>query len=277
MLDFLEDEKNEDAQKIEEITADVEIADVLWYNEITLSSTEYARLHSEALTWGPNIRNKLTSRTLSNGISYLYVLDSDAMLHVYRKKKTSNFHKRREFYDQRNRKRFDMDFKELRVGQRNHGVNFDSLQNGREQTENDRRDIGTIRENGGGLRGVYTKTSVGVNRRSKTGISGPFLPIVHTFVDLTLKNLKIFMKKEFTMLTQIEKNLIDLLKSFRLDKETTVAISVLCETDKKRQQMIDEIISLYHRRGEVTEQNIKMLCLMLTGDLKPEYRDRFCR
>ena len=87
------DEKSEDAQKTEENTADVEMADVLWYNEITLSGTEYARLHSEALTWGANTRNKLTVKTLSNGISYLYVLDSKAMLHVYSREKTKKFEK----------------------------------------------------------------------------------------------------------------------------------------------------------------------------------------
>ena len=76
------------------------------------------------------------------------------------------------------------------------------------------------------------------------------------------------------MLTQTEKDLIRLLKALGLDRETTVAISVLCKTDQKRQTLIDEIIYRYDQKGEVTEQEIQKMCLMLNGELKPEYKEQ---
>lgn len=77
-----------------------------------------------------------------------------------------------------------------------------------------------------------------------------------------------FMKKESFMLTQVDKKLITLLKAFGLDKDTTVAISVLCRTDENRQKMIDEIIRIYDKNGTVTEQEIQMIGLRLTGTRK---------
>lgn len=76
------------------------------------------------------------------------------------------------------------------------------------------------------------------------------------------------------MLSQTEKDLIRLLKACGLDVETTVGISGLCETDEKRSTLIEEIIYHYDRKGEITEQDIQKLCLMINGELKPEYRDR---
>ena len=70
------------------------------------------------------------------------------------------------------------------------------------------------------------------------------------------------------MISQTEKNLIRLLKSFGLDKETTVGTSILAETDKNREKMIQMIIELYRDRGEVTEQDIHKIGLMLTGSRK---------
>ena len=72
------------------------------------------------------------------------------------------------------------------------------------------------------------------------------------------------------MISQTEKNLIRLLKSFGLDKETTVATITLAKTDENREKMIQMIITLYREKGEVTEQDIQKIGLMLTGNRKNE-------
>lgn len=79
------------------------------------------------------------------------------------------------------------------------------------------------------------------------------------------------------MISQTEKDLIMLLKACGLDKETTVATTILCKTDENRQRMIEAIIAQYDRKGTVSEQDIHKIGIMLTGDLKPEYRDRFLK
>lgn len=70
------------------------------------------------------------------------------------------------------------------------------------------------------------------------------------------------------MITQTEKDLIQLLKSFGLDMETTVNITILAKTDENRAKMIQMIITLYREKGEVTEQDIQKIGLMLTGSRK---------
>ena len=70
------------------------------------------------------------------------------------------------------------------------------------------------------------------------------------------------------MLTETEKNLIRLLKSFGLDKETTVSIGILAKTDENRKKMMKMIIELYYEKGVVTEQDIQKIGLMLTGKRK---------
>ena len=70
------------------------------------------------------------------------------------------------------------------------------------------------------------------------------------------------------MITKTDRDLIRLLKACGLDRETTVAISILCKTDENRQKMIDLIIEQYDRTGEVTEQYIQKVGLYLTGDRK---------
>lgn len=73
------------------------------------------------------------------------------------------------------------------------------------------------------------------------------------------------------MLTQAEKDLIRLLKSCDLDKETTVAISVLCKTDENHRALINMIIARYDQTGKVpTEQEIQKMLLMLIGERKQE-------
>ena len=70
------------------------------------------------------------------------------------------------------------------------------------------------------------------------------------------------------MITETESNLIGLLKSFGLDKETTIAASILCKTDEKRQALIDAIIDRYYQKGMVTEQEIQIMAMMLTCEKK---------
>ncbi len=70
------------------------------------------------------------------------------------------------------------------------------------------------------------------------------------------------------MLTVTQKNLIRLLKSFGLDQETTVSVVVLAKTDENREKMIQMIIALYREKGEVTEQDIQKIGLLLTGKRK---------
>ena len=72
------------------------------------------------------------------------------------------------------------------------------------------------------------------------------------------------------MISQTEKNLIRLLKSFGLDKGTTTATVTLAKTDENREKMIDMIIDLYLEKGEVSEQDIQKIGMMLTGDRKKE-------
>ena len=72
------------------------------------------------------------------------------------------------------------------------------------------------------------------------------------------------------MISQTEKDLIRLLKNLGLDKETTVGISILAKTDENRETMIQTIIDLYQEKGEVTEQDIHKIGLILTGDRKKE-------
>ena len=72
------------------------------------------------------------------------------------------------------------------------------------------------------------------------------------------------------MVTKVQHNLIRLLKSCGLDKETTVAVVALCKTDENREKMIQAIIDRYYQKGEVTEQDIQKIGVMLTGHRKDE-------
>jgi len=80
--------------------------------------------------------------------------------------------------------------------------------------------------------------------------------------------LKIFTNGKKIMVTQVQHDLIRLLKSFGLDMETTVSTVALCRTDENRAKMIGMIIARYDEKGEVTEQDIHKIGLLLTGSLK---------
>ena len=79
------------------------------------------------------------------------------------------------------------------------------------------------------------------------------------------------------MVTKVQSDLIEMLKACGLSKEDTAAELVLLKTDENRQRMIDEIIHRYDEKGEVTEQDIQKIGLALTGDLKPEYKNRILK
>ena len=70
------------------------------------------------------------------------------------------------------------------------------------------------------------------------------------------------------MVTQVQHDLIRLLKSMEIDMETTVSIVALCRTDENRRKMIQEIIYRYDQKGTVTEQDIQKIGLYLTGTRK---------
>ena len=76
------------------------------------------------------------------------------------------------------------------------------------------------------------------------------------------------------MVTQIQSDLIGLLKSLGLNRETTVSIVALAKTDENRAKMIQMIVTLYMEKGEVTEQDVQKIGLMLTGIRKqPSEKD----
>ena len=76
------------------------------------------------------------------------------------------------------------------------------------------------------------------------------------------------------MVTKVQKDLIMLLKSLGLSMEDTVAELALLKTDENRQKMIEAIIARYGSKGTVTDQDIQKIGVMLTGELKPEYKNR---
>ncbi len=70
------------------------------------------------------------------------------------------------------------------------------------------------------------------------------------------------------MISEIESDLIMLLKSFGIDKESTVATVTLAKTDENRQKMIDWIIERYDQKGKVTDEDVGKMLLFLIGERK---------
>lgn len=77
-------------------------------------------------------------------------------------------------------------------------------------------------------------------------------------------------EKGNTMLTEIQSDLIGLLKSLGIDKETTLNIVVLAKTDEIREKLIQKIVELYMEKGEATEQDVQKILFMLTVKRKKE-------
>ena len=161
--------------------------DITEYNEIKLNGVEQERIQSEALTWDAKHRNMLRSRTLSNGITYRYVIDDDGIVHVYDRERSKNIHNWRKIYGNTSSTRPDKFTKILRDRQGNNSGNSSTLQDGREQGENDTSHNSHIRSEGRSDRAGDTENRANADGRSQGRIQSPFLPIVHTFTDITGK------------------------------------------------------------------------------------------
>ena len=131
---------------------DIEKFDASRYNEIELPKGEQIRLQSEALTWDARHRNELRMRTLSNGITYRYLIDNEGVVHVYSRGVAGNIHERGENYDNRNREQPDRFVEKLRSGQRNNDRSINFVQDGREASGADRRDHRSLLSKGNGNR-----------------------------------------------------------------------------------------------------------------------------
>lgn len=70
------------------------------------------------------------------------------------------------------------------------------------------------------------------------------------------------------MITEIQGDLIDFLKSIGLDKGATLAIDDLAETDENRLKLMRMMADRYTEKGEVTEDDIGKMLLLLVGERK---------
>ena len=93
---------------------DIDNFDLSLYNKIPLSMQERNRLWSEAMKWDGRTRNVLMSRTLSNEYTYLYILDENNKLHVYKKSKMINIHERGNIYDKQSREKLNTAMQSVR-------------------------------------------------------------------------------------------------------------------------------------------------------------------
>ena len=139
------------------VSKDIENFDNSWYNEIKLPAEEQARVQSEALTWDVNKRNQLFPKTLSNGITYRCMIDSDGIVHVYEREISENIHERKNEYDIANGEKLDSITKELWVGQRNNGIDINFSQDGRKPRKDDTNDNSFVSGEGRSYRTGYSK------------------------------------------------------------------------------------------------------------------------
>lgn len=165
----------------------IDTADYLRYNETKLNSSEQARIQSEALIWDAKHRNELISRTLSNDITYRYVIDDDGIVRVVEKYKAVNIHERGNIYDNKNRRGLNRVVESLWFGQGDNGISINSVTDGREQTTNDRYNNSAVPSNRRSDGTIYTESRTVSDRRSEAGVQGSFLKIVHTFTDIAGK------------------------------------------------------------------------------------------
>ena len=116
------------------VSKDIENFDNSLYNELELSAAEQQRVQSEALTWNANKRNQLVTQTLSNGITYQYVIDNDGIVHIYGKEKLANIHEEGgEYYANRDTERLDRYVEKFGNRQGNNISDADLDENGQEQ------------------------------------------------------------------------------------------------------------------------------------------------
>ena len=84
VLNSLDDVRFSRKEKLDEFDASD-------YNGITLSSKEYSRLYSEAMTWDAGKTNQILSRSL-NGYRYYYSFDDEYNMTILSKEKSMNIH-----------------------------------------------------------------------------------------------------------------------------------------------------------------------------------------
>ena len=166
---------------------DIDIEDLSLYNEIKLPSLEYNRIYSEALTWDSNHRNELRKRILSNNIAYQYVIDDEGNIHIYTREIAKNIHEKGEFYVNSNRQKLDNIAQSLWSGQRGNSNDVGIAGDGRKTRENDKGNSPNLlqegRSDGERDRYAYPKDS-----RSTQNTGNPYLPVVHTFTDVSGRN-----------------------------------------------------------------------------------------
>ena len=147
------------------LSKDIENFDNSWYNEVELPPVERDRVQSEALTWNADKRNQLITQTLSNGITYRYVIDDDGIVHIYGKKALDNIHDLGEDYGNTDTTQPDSIAEELWTGQRDNGSDSRFSRDGRKPGKDDTNDnyfvSGEGRSNGTG----YTENRTNAHRK----------------------------------------------------------------------------------------------------------------
>ncbi len=131
--------------------------DISWYNEIKIPAVELSRLQSEVMTWDNQHHNELRRRTLSNGYTYVYLLDETGIVHVFDRTKSTNIHERRGEYDNTSREKPDRFAEEFGLRQGDDGRFSDIGKNGREHVSTRSRNLETLRAEGDSDRTGYTE------------------------------------------------------------------------------------------------------------------------
>lgn len=149
------------------VSEDIDNFDNSWYNEIKLPAAERDRVESEALTWNADKRNQLITQTLSNDITYRYMIDDDGNVHFYGRETAVNIHEREEEYDNTNGERPDSVIEELRLRQGNDSEHFDIGENRRNQGKDDTNDNYFVSGEGRSNRTGYSKNRTNAYRKPK--------------------------------------------------------------------------------------------------------------
>lgn len=150
------------------VTKDIENFDNSWYNEVRLPSAEQKRVQSEALTWNADKRNQLLTQTLSNGITYRYMIDDDGIVHIYGRKTSENIHEEwGENYDNGDTEKLDTIAEELGVGPRNDNSSSKFSRDGRKPRKDDTNDNIFVSGKGRSNRTGRSKNRSNANRKPK--------------------------------------------------------------------------------------------------------------
>lgn len=132
--------ESESGEILLSISKDIANSDHSWYNEIRLPVAEQERVQSEALTWNADRRNQLITQTLSNEITYRYMIDDDGIVHIYEREAAVNIHEREQEYDNANGEELDSAIEELWTGQGDNSIDSGLSQDGRKPGKDDTND-----------------------------------------------------------------------------------------------------------------------------------------